>query len=128
MNASAKGSGGWTTKQLVWSCLGSFAIGAVALYAAGFHYVGQWQTGTAVGQRLAIASCVENFLLQPDRGLIYAELKDNSSSYKRQQLIRDHKLASDREVAGLCDDHILALDPARLQAPETAEAETKKPA
>ena len=128
MNAPAKGPSGWTTKQLAWGCVGSFAVGAIALYAVGFHFVGQWQTGAAVGQKLAVASCMQNFLMQPDRGIVYAELKGNTSSYKRRQLIRDQKWASDREVAGLCDERILALDPAQFEAPETAEADTKKPA
>jgi len=128
MNASAKGPSGWTTKQLAWGCVGSFAVGAIALYAVGFHWVGQWQTGSEVGQRLAVASCMENFLLQPDRGVVYAELKGNTSSYKRRQLIREHKWASDREVAGLCDERILALDPAQFPAPATAEVDANKPA
>jgi hypothetical protein len=71
---------------------------------------------------------MENFLLQPDRGVAYAELKGNTSSYKRRQLIRDQKWASDREVAALCDDRILALDPAQFPAPETAKVDTNKPA
>jgi hypothetical protein len=128
MNATAKVPSGWTTKQLAWGCVGSFAVGAIALYAVGFHWVGQWQTGGEVGQRLAVATCMENFLLQPDRGVAYAELKGNTSSYKRRQLIRDQKWASDREVAALCDDRILALDPAQFPAPETAKVDTNKPA
>jgi hypothetical protein len=71
---------------------------------------------------------MENFLLQPDRGVAYAELKGNTSSYKRRQLIRDQKWASDREVAALCDDRILALDPAQFPAPETAKVDTTTPA
>ena len=124
----AAGARGWSTKQLVWSCIGSFAVGAIALYATGFHWVGQWETGSEVSKKLAVSACMQNFLLQPDRGVVYAELKDNTSSYKRRQLIRDNKWATDRDVAGLCDDGIMALDPNLFETPETAEAETKKPA
>jgi hypothetical protein len=129
MSSSNAGAGarGWTTKQLAWSCIGSFAVGAISLYAAGFYWVGQWQTGEAVQKKMAVAACVQNFLLQPDRGVIFTELKDNTSSYKRRQLIREHKWASDRDVAGLCDDQIQALDPTLFEAPETADAESKKP-
>jgi len=128
MNAPAKGPVGWTTKQLAWGCVGSFAVGAIALYALGFHFVGQWQTGDEVSQKLAVASCMENFLLQPDRGVVFAELKGNTSSYKRRQLIRERKWASDSKVADLCDDRILALDPDQFEVPATAEADTNKPA
>jgi hypothetical protein len=124
----ASGPRGWTTKQLAWGCVGSFAVGAIALYAVGFHWVGQWQTGKEVSQRLAVAACMENFLLQPDRGVIFTELKGNSSSYKRRELIRQHKWADDRDVAGLCDERILALDPAQLETPETVAADGKRPA
>jgi hypothetical protein len=127
-NTVAAGSRGWTTKQLAWGCIGSFAAGAIALYAVGFHWVGQWQTGEEVAQKLAVAACVQNFLLQPDRGVVFTELKANASSYQRRQVIRDRKWASDRDVAGLCDDHILGLDPALLEKPETADAESKQPA
>jgi hypothetical protein len=124
----AAGARGWTTKQLAWGCIGSFAVGAIALYAAGFHWVGQWQTGEEVAQKLGVAACVQNFLLQPDRGVVFTELKANTSSYQRRQVIRERKWASDREVAGLCDDQILGLDPALLEVPETADAESKQPA
>ena len=127
-NTMAAGARGWTTKQLAWTCIGSFAVGAIALYAVGFHWLGQWQTGEEVQKKLAVAACVQNFLLQPDRGVIYTQLKDTSSSYQRRQLIRDRKWTSDRDVAGLCDDQILGLDPTRFEAPETAESEAKKPA
>jgi hypothetical protein len=127
-NTVAAGARGWTTKQLAWGCIGSFAAGAIALYAVGFHWVGQWQTGEEVAQKLAVAACVQDFLLQPDRGVVYTELKGNTSSYQRRQLIRERKWAIDRDVAGLCDEQILGLDPARLEVPATAEAESKQPA
>ena len=73
----AAGARGWTTKQLAWGCIGSFAAGAIALYAVGFHWVGQWQTGEEVAQKLAVAACVQDFLLQPDRGIVYTQLKGN---------------------------------------------------
>ena len=82
-NMVAAGARGWTTKQLAWGCIGSFAAGAIALYAVGFHWVGQWQTGAEVGKKLAVAACVQDFLLQPDRGVVYTQLKDNSSSFQR---------------------------------------------
>jgi len=127
-NTMAAGPRGWTTKQLVWSSIGSFAVGALALYTAGFHWVGQWQTGEEVGQKLAVAACVQNFLLQPDRGVIYTQLKGNTSSYQRRQLIREQKWTTDRDVATLCDDQILGLDPALFEKPETADSEAKRPA
>jgi hypothetical protein len=75
-----------------------------------------------------VAACVQDFLLQPDRGVVFTELKANSSSYQRRQLIRERKWALDRDVAGLCDEQILGLDPARLEVPATAEAASKQPA
>ena len=109
---------GWTTTQLAWGCIGSFVAGAVLLYAAGFHWVGQWQTGEEVAKQLAVAGCVQEFLLQPDRGVIYAELKGNTSSYQRRQLIQKNEWATDREVASLCDQRIQAMDAALFEAPE----------
>ena len=91
-NTVAAGARGWETKQLVWACIGSFAAGAIALYVVGFHWVGQWQTGAEVGKKLAVAGCVQNFLLQPDRGIIYTELKGNTSSFQRRQLIRERQV------------------------------------
>ncbi|HLT01156.1 MAG TPA: hypothetical protein VK001_03215 [Geminicoccaceae bacterium] len=108
----------WTTSQLAWSCIGSFVAGAVLLYAAGFHWIGQWQTGEEVAKKLAVAACMQQFLLQPDRGLIYTELKDTTSSFQRRQLIQKHSWATDREVATLCDQQIRALDEALFQVPE----------
>ena len=122
---------GWSTTQLAWGCIGSFVAGAVLLYAAGFHWVGQWQTGEEVAQKVAVAGCVQEFLLQPDRGVIYTELKNNSSSYQRRQLIQKNKWAADRDVAGLCDQQIQSFDPLRLTQPaEPVEeaAAAKQPA
>jgi hypothetical protein len=113
---------------LIWSCLGSVAVGAVLLYGAGFYWLGQWQTGGQTLKRQAIAACMQDFLLAPDRGLVYAKLKETTSSYQRRQLIRDRKLAASFEVAELCDDQIRALDPARFEAPKEASAEQQKPA
>ena len=127
-NTVAAGARGWTTKQLAWGCIGSFAVGAIALYAVGFHWVGQWQTGAEAGKKLAVAACVQDFLLQPDRGVVFTQLKDNSSSFQRSKLIRERKWAVDRDVAALCDTQILGLDPALLEAPETADAESRQPA
>jgi hypothetical protein len=102
----------WTTKQLVWGCVGAAAVGAILTYQAGFNWIGQWQTGGEVQKRLAISACVENFLLQPDRGVIYATLKDTSSAYQRRKLIQDSELASAFDVADSCDEQIRALDAA----------------
>jgi hypothetical protein len=113
---------------LIWSCLGSVAVGAVLLYGAGFYWLGQWQTGGQTLKRQAIAACMQDFLLAPDRGLVYAKLKETTSSYQRRQLIRDRKLATSFEVAELCDDQIRALDPSRFEAPKEASAEQQKPA
>jgi hypothetical protein len=108
----------WSTTALAWGCIGSFVAGAVVLYAAGFHWIGHWQTGDEVTKRLAVAACVQDFLLQPDRGVIYTELKANTSSYQRRQLIQKNKWATDREVATLCDEQIQALDASAFEAPK----------
>lgn len=109
---------GWSTTQLAWGCIGSFVAGAVVLYAVGFHWVGQWQTGDEVAKKLAVAACVQEFLLQPDRGVIYTELKSNTSSFQRRQLIQNNNWATDREVATLCDQQIQAMDAALFETPE----------
>ena len=129
-NPTSSTGRGWSTTQLAWSCIGSFVAGAVLLYAAGFHWVGQWQTGDEVAKRLAVAACVQQFLLQPDRGVIYTELKNNSSSYQRRQLIQKNKWTTDREVADLCDQQIQAMDATLFEpaAPAEEAAEAKKPA
>jgi hypothetical protein len=127
-NPTAAAARGWTTKHLAWGCIGSFAAGAIALYLLGFHWVGQWQTGTEMQQKVAVAACVQDFLLQPDRGVIYTQLKGNTSSFQRRQLIRERKWASDRDVAALCDQGILGLDATLLETPETADAASKQPA
>ena len=119
---------GWSTKTLAWSCIGGFALGAAMLYGAGFYWVGQWQTGEQTKKTLAVAGCVQDFLLQPDRGVIYARLKDTSSSYQRRQLIREHKLATSFDIAELCDDRIRALDPSSFEAPKEANVEANAPA
>ena len=127
-NSTAAGPRGWSTKHLAWGCIGSFAAGAIFLYAAGFHWVGQWETGAEAGKKLAVAGCVQDFLLQPDRGVVFTQLKDTSSSFQRSQLIRERKWTDDREVAALCDGQIRGMDPALFQAPATADAESKRPA
>ncbi len=118
----------WPTSTLAWSCIGSLALGALLLYSAGFHWLGQWQTGEQALKRQALAICVQDFLLQPDRGQLQARLMETSSSYQRRQLIRDRKLAASFETAELCDDQIRNLDPARLEAPAEASVEPHKPA
>jgi hypothetical protein len=117
---------GWSTTQLAWGCIGSFVAGAVLLYAAGFHWIGQWQTGEEVAQKLAVAACVQDFLLHPDRGVIYTQLKNNTSSFQRRQLIQSNKWAADREVAGLCDERIQGFDPTQLAPPATSPEEAAK--
>jgi hypothetical protein len=119
---------GWSTKTLAWGCVGGFALGAAMLYGAGFYWIGQWQTGEQTQKRIAVANCVQDFLLQPDRGVIYARLKETSSSYQRRQLIREHKLATSLDIAELCDGLIRAFDPARFEAPKEANAEANEPA
>ena len=127
-NPTSSKSTGWSTKQLVWGCIGSLVAGALLLYGAGFYWVGHWQTGEQMQQKLAVAACMQDFLLQPDRGVIYTQLKDTSSSYQRRQMIRDHKLAASFDVADQCDEQIRALDPADFPAPAQAGAEANKPA
>ena len=101
----------WTTKHLVWTCLGSLVVGGVLMYQAGFNWIGSWETGEEVGQKMAISACVRDFLLKSDRGVVFAELKDIDSSYKRRQLIRDQELAADTKVADACSAQIGELDP-----------------
>jgi hypothetical protein len=130
-NPTSSTGRGWSTPELAWSCIGSFVAGAVVLYAAGFYWLGQWQTGDEVAQKLAVAACMQQFLLQPDRGVIYTELKGNTSSYQRRQLIQKNNWATDREVANLCDQQIQALDASVFQTPEELPEEAavgKQPA
>jgi hypothetical protein len=101
----AGGARGWTTKQLVWGCLGAAAVDAILTYQAGFNWLGQWQTGDEVTKQMAVSACVQQFLLQPDRGVIYATLKDTSSPFQRRKL-----MASAFDVADACDEQIRALD------------------
>ena len=60
--------------------------------------------------------------------MIYARLKETTSSYQRRQLIREHKLAQNFEVAELCDGRIRELDATGFEAPKEANAEAKAPA
>jgi hypothetical protein len=119
---------GWSTQTLAWSCVGAFVAGAALLYGAGFYWIGQWQTGEEVAKRLAVAACVQEFLLQPDRGVVYAELKGTTSSYQRRQLIRNHKLAQAFDVAELCGDRIRTLDASHFEAPAEIATEARQPA
>lgn len=130
-SAQTAGPRSWTTKNLTWAVIGGAVLGGGLLYGAGFHWLGAWQTGEQVSRQLAVAACMESFLLQPDRGLIYAELKGNTSAYKRRQLLRKNKWASDNDIASLCDGQIQALDATLFEAPEPAPAaavEGKQPA
>ena len=127
-NPTSSGPRSWTTKQLVGSCIGGFVAGAALLYGAGFHWLGEWQTGETVAKRLAVAACVQDFLLQPERGVIYAELKNTTSSYQRRQLIRNRKLAASFDIAEPCDGEIRSLDASHFEAPVEAGTEAKQPA
>jgi hypothetical protein len=113
----------WSTSQLAWSCIGSLVAGAALLYAVGFYWVGQWQTGDEVARKIAVAACVEDFLLQSDRGVIHAELQSNTSAYQRRQLIQKNQWAKEREVADLCDQRIRAFDPSLFPPPAEATEE-----
>lgn len=128
-NPTSSAGRGWSTGQLVWSCIGSLLAGAALLYAAGFHWVGQWQTGDEVAQKVAVGACVEQFLLQPDRGVIHAELQGNTSSYQRRQLIQKNGWAKPREIADLCDEQIRKFDPSLFETPadDTEEAAVATP-
>jgi hypothetical protein len=79
-------------------------------HARGWQDRGPWETGSEAQKKVAVSACVQQFLLQPDRGIIYAKLKDTSSSYQRRQLIQDTKLAAAFDVADACDEQIRALD------------------
>jgi hypothetical protein len=94
------------------ACLGSLAVGAILTYQVGFNWVGSWETGEAVQKKMAVSVCVQQFLVQPDRGVIYAKLKDLGSPYQRRQLIQDSKLALGFDVADPCDEQIRSLDAA----------------
>ena len=100
----------WTTKQMGWACGVSLAIGAVVTYQAGFNWVGSWETGEQVDEKLAVATCVQEFLLEPERGVIYAALSGIESSYQRRRVLQDHKLAAASTVADRCGDEIRTLD------------------
>ena len=115
-------------KSLVWSGIGGFVVGAGLLYGAGFYWIGHWQTGQEVQSKLDVAACVRDFLLQPDRGVIYAKLKGTPSSYQRRELIRDHKLADSFATADACDSQILGFNASSFPAPTEANAASNKPA
>jgi hypothetical protein len=119
---------GWETGTLIWSCIGSFVVGAAILYGAGFYWIGHWQTGEQVQSQLALAACVRDFLLQPDRGALYVQLKETPSSYQRRQLIRDRKLADSFTTADQCGDQIRAFDASNFPTPAEAKATPNKPA
>lgn len=102
----------WAPKQVAWACLGSLALGAFLTYQAGFNWVGNWQTGDEVERKLAVSACVQEFLLQEDRAVIYAQLQQANSGYQRRQLLRQHQLTSDYGAADACDEQIRALDSA----------------
>jgi hypothetical protein len=99
-----------------WACVVSLAVGAIVTYQAGFNWVGAWETGAEVQRQMAISACVKEFLLQPDRGVIYATLKDTNSSYQRGRLLQEHKLASVSSVAKDCSDEIASFDAAMFPA------------
>jgi hypothetical protein len=101
---------------MVWTSIVSLAVGAIVTYQAGFNYLGAWETGAEVQQRMAISACVKDFLLKPDRGVIYATLKDTNSSYQRGRLLQEQKLASTSNVAKDCSDEIGTLDAAMFPA------------
>jgi hypothetical protein len=106
----------WSTKQLGWTCAISLAVGAIVTYQAGFNYVGAWETGTEVQRKMAVSACVKEFLLQPNRGVIYASLMDTNSSYQRGKVLQEHKLASGSSVAKECGDEISSFDAAMFPA------------
>ena len=106
----------WTTKQVMWTSVVSLAVGAIVTYQAGFNWVGNWETGDEVAQTLAVSACVQQFLLQPDRSVIYAALMDTNSSFQRGRLLQEHKLASVSAVAKDCGDKIGTLDAAIFPA------------
>lgn len=117
----------WTTKELAWGCIGSLVVGAVLIYGTGFHWFGEWQTGEEVGKKLAVASCVQDFLLQPERGAMYTELQGQTSAYKRRQVIQGANLAPDRKVAELCDQRIQGIDPSYFEVPAEVAEPTDAP-
>ncbi len=127
-NPTSSKAQGWPTKTVVWSGIGGLVVGAALLYGAGFYWVGQWQTGQQVQAKLDVAACVRDFLLQPDRGVIYAQLKDTPSSYQRRQLIREHKLADNFTIADQCDNQILGFEASSFPVPAEASAAAHKPA
>lgn len=120
-------SAGWSTKNLAWGCIGSFVVGAALLYGTGFYWLGEWQTGTEVQKKLAVGACVQEFLLQPDRGVIYAQLKDTSSAYQRRQLLQKNKWALDRDIADLCDARIRSFDASAFPEPQEADTGSQQP-
>ena len=127
-HSTSSTSNGWSTQTLAWSCIGAFVVGAALLYGAGFYWIGQWQTGEEVAKKVAVAGCVQEFLLQPNRGVVYAQLKDTTSSYQRRQLIRNQKLAQSSDIAELCDGQIRALDASHFETPANVATEARQPA
>lgn len=106
----------WTTKQVVWTSVVSLAVGAILTYQAGFNWVGAWETGTEAERKLAVSACVQQFLLQPDRSVIYATLMGTNSAYQRGRVLQEHELASVSTVAKDCGDAIATFDAALFPA------------
>jgi hypothetical protein len=100
---------------MVWTCVISLAVGAIATYQAGFNW-GGWETSEQVQQKVAVSACVQQFLLQPDRAVIYASLMGTDSPYQRGRLLQEHKLASVSTVAKACSDEISTFDAALFPA------------
>jgi hypothetical protein len=106
----------WTTKQVMWTSVISLAVGAIVTYQAGFNWIGSWETGEEVAQKLAVSACVQQFLLQPDRSVIYATLMDSNSAFQRGRLLQERGLAPGSAVAKDCGDKIGILDAAMFPA------------
>ena len=119
----------WSNKNLAWTGVGAFAAGMVAMYAAGFHWIGNWHTGAEVEHQVAVEACVQEFLLQPERGVIYTQLQETNSAFQRRQLIQNNRWAPTREAAEACDQRIRALDATQFAPPPAdVEAEAADPA
>jgi hypothetical protein len=106
----------WTTKQVVWTSVISLAVGAIVTYQAGFNWIGSWETGEEAAQKLAVSACVQHFLLQPDRSVIYATLMETNSAYQRGRLLQERELAPGSAIAKDCGDKIGNLDAAMFPA------------
>jgi hypothetical protein len=97
-------------------------IGVVATLFLGFGYPGDWVTGDthqeAVAHEAAVGACVQAFLLQPDRQVIYTAVKEQTSRYRQRSVLDDHEIKTSTSAVGYaCAERIAAFDASAITPP-----------